>query len=148
MYGEDFAQVSLDILGWAAIKLEWPTSGHIGEILTTLASTASKLREIYLWIPISDQRDTSHLHPNTVGVGLVKLEIMGNLHYQFNLSCQQTTHLCTKIRETEDLRFIQLDHQDVSHVAPDMLVETVTRRLFLLPSSRHSSPGSSSEGLS
>ena len=132
--GEGVAEVSPDILGTAAVKLTrldlvyHPTSRQIEEILTRLATTEdNKLRKFWA---LGGPFNISPLSPpNIVGDALLKLENLNCLLRYLVLSHDQTSHLMTKIKDTEDLGLTELDlgDLDISQVAPDVVAGAVIK---------------------
>ena len=111
--GVEVAEISPEILAGAAVRLTRlylgdPTSGQVGEILNRLASTAdNKLRDFQFFC--DDQRDLSHLRPETVSDALLKLEDPGDILQYVLLPPGQMNNLMTKMKDSEeDLGFTNL----------------------------------------
>ena len=130
--GSKVSEVSPDLLASAALKVDTlefdgSTPGQVGEILTRLASTEdSKLRVLDLGFECVD---ISHLPPEPVTEGLLKLQSVSRMIQQLLLSPGQMTHLFTKIRDIEDPWFdhFPLLQIDLLQLDPDVLAGAVTR---------------------
>ena len=126
------ADVSPDILGIAAVKLETLSGGgsvssaQFEEILTRLAATEeSKLEKLEVDVGSHLTPDLTHMDPDILTSALLKLET--DILLRVRLSPEQTTHLLTKISNTRDLRLTRVNLDDVSLVPLAVLSGAISR---------------------